>query len=544
MNSLESYVQRVMEILSQRYDDVTRVQEGKSGIVFSARTRNEPSNPIALKVAYPVEGENDLPDSVIRLRRECEIGAALQHEHILAIGELQQLDGIEFYKMQRASAFRLDHIVLQDDPPSLERIVAIMRELGDAIDFAHARGVVHGALRPSNVLLDDAGHVLLKGFLLREGERPPHPALAPGAVGDAAYMAPEQWREARVGRRVDVYTAGVLAYELCTGQRRVLYDVPGIPEIRPIELQPNRPLRQGIPLYVNAALRRATAKEAVGRFASVSELAKALASPDAALGHGLPTYAPPLKRVRARHLILLVLVLGALLATAFVYPSAPRDQVLQWGKSLLAWGAGEVDPIGGPSRPSTSTRTGGSSSARERGDATTRKESEVKAGPSRDSTSRSSETTARVESARPSPGEAETRRGDPSRTRVLSSQDVQREATPRGEASRGSAAQSPTTGILKITVDQGRPLVLVDGIPRGLAPVTVRVGPGAHRVSLRGTRSYDPSEMRLDVTVGDTAFAEFYAKDSLDSDTLPLGAGVEPARSVTLNRVSARSLVR
>ncbi len=521
MISMREFAAKAASVLGQRYTDVTELGQGTHGFVYRARAGDKS---VAIKVAFPFSAPEDIPGAVAFFRREGELAAAMHHPNILRTSPIETLDGIEYVEMDYVGPLRLDHVVLQQHPPTFERVVAIMREVGAALDHAHAQGVVHGALRPTNVFLDGNGHVHLKGFVLREHEAAPHPALEPGVVGDAAYMAPEQWRLPQVDRRVDVYAAGVIAYELCTGQRRVSYDAPGLPEILPIELPQNRALREGIPLHVNAAIRRAIAKEAPVRFASVGEFVDALANPDVALGHGLPTHLPQVKKQRTSPILLLLLIAAAAVAAALV-PETSRDQVVKWGYSILAIKSPDIDPLDvSPSSSGESSR--GSSASGGRSQPSGRNAN----SPSRDTTPPAAASGRRQESERPEPGASEQRdgssprRAETPRGAAESSRDspdaTARGAAPTSTAGGASAAQPEVDeGFIKVTADQGRAIVLIDGIPRGFAPVTVRTKPGTHRVGLRGTLTYDPRDMRIDVKRADTAFAEFYATNAPLPDT-------------------------
>jgi serine/threonine-protein kinase len=214
-------------------------------------------------------------------------------------------------------------------PPSFSRILVVLEQIADALDYAHAHGIVHGALRPSTILLDPTGSVLLKGFCLYDHENPTDPALTPAAVGNAAYMSPEQWHNATCGRAFDIYAIGVMAYELCTGYARVGYAASGGQEIRPIELAPNRALRNDVPMHVTVAIRRATNKDPGVRYASVGKFVRALSHPDDATGHSLPTLAPPLRKKEHAPWMLVGLVLAVAIAIFIGIPSTPRDMLLE-----------------------------------------------------------------------------------------------------------------------------------------------------------------------------------------------------------------------
>lgn len=518
MIALEDYVRHAAAVLGQRYSDLNELAQGKSGIVFSARTKDGKPRRVAIKVAHPHYASKELPDSVVRFRRESEIGAQLQHEHILRASPIETLEGIEFYEMDLPGPYRVDHLVLASHPPTFERILAVMREIADAVDYAHSLGIVHGALHPSNILLDENGHARVKRFLLREGERPKHPALSPAAIGDPAYMAPEQWRLATIDRRADVYAAGVLAYELCTGERRVIYDVPGVPEIRPIELPANRALRDGIPFHVNAAIRHATSKDREGRYKSLAAFISALEHPEEALGHSLPTALPARVKKRGTHVVLIAAVAIAVTGSMLSFPSGARDSLQRLVQRASRWRAPNFDPITVSSSGSTATSSGTARIESPRTLGSERKESTP-----RDSTVAALGSGRREASSRK---ESDRERSSLGATSQRQPESPERKGSGREGAIDASTGSSPTgttknasTGILKVTVDQGRVVVLVNGIPRGFAPVTLSLGAGTYRVSVKGNLKYDPSDLRINVSLGDTAFAEFYATDAPLPDT-------------------------
>lgn len=332
MTLVTTHAQRAREVLQLRYPGLSLIHEGRSGLVYVGH-RGEPTGPsVVVKVAYPVDGSAQYSSALARFRREAEIGARLSHPHILRSTPVETVNGVEYYEMDKAGPVRLDQLIIAKNPPSYQRILTILQQMADALDYAHAHGVVHGAIRPSAVLLDASGGVLLKGFCLYANTEPTHPALAPASVGDPAYMAPEQWHDSIVQRPIDVYAVGVLAYELCTGHARVGYDANGVPEIRPIELAPNHPLRDDVPLHVSAAIRRAMNRDPGARFETVGAFVDALRYPEEALGHSLPTFKPALRKTRHTPWMLIGLVLLVALLLVFAVPSELRDQIVEVAK--------------------------------------------------------------------------------------------------------------------------------------------------------------------------------------------------------------------
>jgi serine/threonine-protein kinase PpkA len=173
---------------------------------------------VAVKVMLP----EALADEVSRRRFENEARtvARLEHPHIVGIFAVgRTTDDLPFYAMPCLLRGHLGQRRLHEDPDGEARITAILRALLSALDYAHARGVVHRDVKAENVLFDDAGRPLLAdfGIALRKGLGP-RVTTAGLAVGSTAYMAPEQARGEEVDGRADLYSVGVLAWEMLTGQ--------------------------------------------------------------------------------------------------------------------------------------------------------------------------------------------------------------------------------------------------------------------------------------------------------------------------------------
>ncbi len=169
---------------------------------------------VALKVMLP----EALADEVSRGRFENEAHtiARLQHPSIVGIHEVgRTADGLPFYSMPYLSHGHLAQRKLRGDQP---RVAEILRVLLQALDYAHVRGVVHRDVKAENVLFDDSERPQLAdfGIALRRGSNPRLTSTGL-AVGSTAYMPPEQARGATVDRRADLYSLGVLTWEMLTG---------------------------------------------------------------------------------------------------------------------------------------------------------------------------------------------------------------------------------------------------------------------------------------------------------------------------------------
>ncbi|MDI1252064.1 bifunctional serine/threonine-protein kinase/formylglycine-generating enzyme family protein [Thermomonas sp.] len=169
---------------------------------------------VALKVMLP----EALADEVSRGRFENEAGtiARMQHPNIVGIHEVGRTsEGLPFYSMPYLSHGHLAQRDLRGDQP---RVAEILRVLLQALDYAHVRGVVHRDVKAENVLFDDNERPQLAdfGIALRRGSNPRLTSTGL-AVGSTAYMPPEQARGATVDRRADLYSLGVLTWEMLTG---------------------------------------------------------------------------------------------------------------------------------------------------------------------------------------------------------------------------------------------------------------------------------------------------------------------------------------
>lgn len=169
---------------------------------------------VALKVMLP----EALADEVSRGRFENEANtiARLQHPNIVSIHEVgRTADGLPFYSMPHLSHGHLAQRNLRGDQP---RVAEILRVLLQALDYAHVRGVVHRDVKAENVLFDENDRPQLAdfGIALRRGSNPRLTSTGL-AVGSTAYMPPEQARGATVDRRADLYSVGVLTWEMLTG---------------------------------------------------------------------------------------------------------------------------------------------------------------------------------------------------------------------------------------------------------------------------------------------------------------------------------------
>ena len=211
--------------LSQ-YRILEKLGEGGMGEVYLAEDTSL-KRKVALKV-LPAEMAAD-PERLARFKREAESVAALNHPNIVTIHSVEEVDGTHFLTMEWVDGQTLGQLMSRGAMP-LEKVFELGVPIADALASAHEEGITHRDLKPANVMVNDKGRVKVLDFglakLALEGgeegsdEQPTQALTQEGlAVGTVPYMSPEQVRGEGVDHRTDIFSLGVLLYEMASGQR-------------------------------------------------------------------------------------------------------------------------------------------------------------------------------------------------------------------------------------------------------------------------------------------------------------------------------------
>lgn len=260
--------------LRGEYDILGEIGRGGSAVVYRARDRAL-GRPVAVKVVHPRPTSPD-DDPVARLAREARTAAQLQHPNIVAVYAVRRLRGGGLaLVMQLVPGDTLKTRVQREGPLPPERCERVLRDVAAALAYAHARGVVHRDVKPENIFLDeDTGRAMLADFGIARSADADSMTMTGTAVGTPFYMSPEQVDGGAVDGRSDLYSLGLVAWEMLTGARpwdgESLYNV--IYKQKHEDLPPVEALRPGVPLRLQYVVERMLQKRPAARWAGAEGL--------------------------------------------------------------------------------------------------------------------------------------------------------------------------------------------------------------------------------------------------------------------------------
>ncbi len=260
------------------YQIVSPLGEGGMAAVYKAY---QPSMDryVALKV-LPRHFASD-PEFVGRFSQEARVIANLQHPHILPVHDFGESDGYTYLAMRFIEGGTLSDWLKNNGPLSLERIRHIITQVGGALDYAHAQGVVHRDIKPGNILVDRWDNCLLTDFgLAKMVESSSHLTQTGGILGTPAYMSPEQGLGQEIDGRSDIYSLGVLLYQMAIGRLPYQAETPMAVVIKHIHdpLPPPSKFNPDLPELLELVILKALMKTPEDRFASAGDMVKALQS--------------------------------------------------------------------------------------------------------------------------------------------------------------------------------------------------------------------------------------------------------------------------
>lgn len=216
---------------------------------------------------------------LLRFRQEAKVIARLEHPHILPVHDFGESEGYAYLVMRLVEGGSLADLLRRKSRLDIATACRMIRQVGEALDCAHEQGIVHRDIKPGNILLDRFGNCLLTDFgIAKLVETTEGLTSTGGILGTPSYLSPEQGMGERVDYRSDIYSLGVLLYQMVTGDVPFKADTPmGVifkhvhePPVLPLDAEPR------LPESLERTILRALAKKPEDRFGSSSDMVSSL----------------------------------------------------------------------------------------------------------------------------------------------------------------------------------------------------------------------------------------------------------------------------
>ena len=275
----EAVADRLRAALGNRYRVEREIGEGGMAVVYLAQDLRH-DRPVALKVLRP---ELSAFLGVERFLREIHIAAQLNHPHILTLHDSGEADGLLFYVMPFVEGESLRQRIGKLGPLDIGEAVTIAAEVADGLAYAHGLGVVHRDIKPENILLAH-GHAAIADFGIARALAGVGPSITTTGMspGTPMYMSPEQAAgDHALDHRTDIYSLGCVLFEMLTGGPPYAgLSAPALLAQHATEPVPSpRATRAEVPRALDAATRRALAKDPADRFQTAAEFRAAVSTP-------------------------------------------------------------------------------------------------------------------------------------------------------------------------------------------------------------------------------------------------------------------------
>ncbi len=259
-------------VFSERYELNHLIARGGMAEVYRAHDRLL-DRPVALKVLFP---ELSVDRSFVeRFRREAQAAANLSHPDIVPVFDWGEDTGTYFIVMEFIDGRPLSSILKTAGPLSAERAADIGSHVAAALGYAHRHGVIHRDVKPGNVLITDEGQVKVTDFGIARAINTEESLTQTGAVmGTATYFSPEQAEGIGVDARSDIYSLGVVLFEMVTGRAPFLGDTPVAVASKHVRDSPPAPreINPSVPPTFEAIILKSMAKDPAHRYGTAEEL--------------------------------------------------------------------------------------------------------------------------------------------------------------------------------------------------------------------------------------------------------------------------------
>jgi eukaryotic-like serine/threonine-protein kinase len=258
-------------IFDGRYKVVRRLGSGGMANVYLAEDQ-ELGRRVAIKILNDRHAHDE--QFVERFRREAKNAAGLSHPNVVSIYDRGEAEGTYYIAMEFLDGRSLKELIVSRGPAPVPVAIDYARQILAALRFAHRNGIVHRDIKPHNVLVDGEGRVKVTDFGIARAGAASQMTEAGSIVGTAQYLSPEQAKGTAVDQRSDIYSLGIVLYELLTGSVPFTGDTPVEIAMKHISETPKPPseLRPDVPHDLDLVVTRALAKDPADRYQSAEEM--------------------------------------------------------------------------------------------------------------------------------------------------------------------------------------------------------------------------------------------------------------------------------
>ncbi len=270
-----------------------------------------------------------------RFEREAKASAALSHANVCHVYEIDKAEDKTFISMELIEGESL-YKTIEQGPLRLEQVLNIAQQIAAGLEAAHKKGVVHRDIKPENIIIGDGGHATIMDFGLAQLTQASRLTKANQTMGTVFYMSPEQTEGADTDHRTDIWSLGVVIYEMVTGQHPFKgdYDKAVMYSILNEESEPMTALRTAVPMELERITGKCLAKDAAARYQHADELLVDLK----ALGRGLESGHSKTRAVPfASATIPPASILDTSIPAAEPRPGAAPKRMAEPSRELIAW---------------------------------------------------------------------------------------------------------------------------------------------------------------------------------------------------------------
>jgi serine/threonine protein kinase len=254
------------------YRIIGQIGQGGMAAVYKAYQPSMDRH-VAIKVLPSQLAESK--EFVKRFQQEARVIARLEHPHILPVFDYGESDGVAYFVMRYLESGTLKERMVARRPLPLNEIDRIFTQLTDALSYAHGHGVVHRDLKPANALVDSQGNLFLTDFGIAKLLESASPRLTQtdAIMGTPAYISPEQAQARTVDQRSDIYSLGIILYEMVTGQVPFEAETPLAIILKHVSdpLPPPSLIKKDISPTLEQVILKALAKDPEDRFETAAE---------------------------------------------------------------------------------------------------------------------------------------------------------------------------------------------------------------------------------------------------------------------------------